>query len=182
MGSEIVRLQEKLVYSEPDNPWVRLYFDYVQFPNGARGRYNKIVEGSGVPGVAILPISKLGIGLVRQYRYAISEYVWEIPRGYADSANALQDAKRELQEETGLSATELISLGSIHPNSAVFATRVELFAAKCQADQASAITDAQEQVQFRWFGVKETLELAEGEITDAMTLAALLRARLKYLL
>src|SRR5262245_14760363 len=114
MQSKIRTVKKQLVYSDPDNPWVKLYFDHVKFPDGTAGRYNRVVEGTGDPGVAILPISTAGIGLVRQYRYAIADHVWEIPRGYGDSADLGAEARRELLEETGLRPLELIDLGTIH--------------------------------------------------------------------
>ncbi len=183
MTSEIRTIEKRLVYDDPMNRWVKLYFDRVQFPNGSQGFYNKIVEGTGVPGVAVLPISVRGVGLVRQHRYAIDRDVWEIPRGYGDSDDPSREAKRELVEETGLHAIELIPLGPMHPNSAVFATVVELFAARCNPEGGVASSDGNEDIEFRWFPVAEALRAAEsGTITDAFTLSALLRGKLRGLL
>lgn len=183
MGSKIRTIDEQLVYSDPNNPWLKLYFDRVEFPDGTRGRYNKIIEGTGVPGVAVLPISTIGVGLVLQYRYAIADHVWEIPRGYGDSADPASEARRELLEETGLQPVELVDLGTIHPNSAVLATRVGLFAAKCKPAQAKPTIDGHEQLEFRWFAIEEAMTAVEtGKISDAITLSALLRARLRSLI
>jgi hypothetical protein len=49
MRSKIRTIGEHLAYSDPDNPWLKLYFDRVEFPDGTRGRYNRIVEGTGDP-------------------------------------------------------------------------------------------------------------------------------------
>jgi ADP-ribose pyrophosphatase len=183
MKHEIRRIKEELVYSDPENPWLKLYFDQVQFPDGGLGRYNRIVEGMGDPGVAVLPISSRGLGLVFQYRYAIGHTVWEIPRGYGDSDNPVREARRELREETGLDAKEVIALGTIHPNSAVFATRVELFAAKCDPTSVKSTTDGREYVEFRWFSVEEIMQLIEAnELSDAFTLSALFRAKMRGLI
>jgi ADP-ribose pyrophosphatase len=183
MRSKIRTIGEHLAYSDPDNPWLKLYFDRVEFPDGTRGRYNRIVEGTGDPGVAILPISSGGVGLVLQYRYAIADHVWEIPRGYGDSADPAREARRELLEETGLQPLELIGLGSIHPNSAVFATRVELFVAKCRPTRSKPTAGGREQLEFKWFSIEAAMTAVEtGKISDAMTLSALLRARLRSLI
>jgi ADP-ribose pyrophosphatase len=183
LEAEIRTIEERLVYAEPENPWLKLYFDRVRFPDGSIGRYNRVVEGAGHPGVAVLPISAAGVGLVRQYRYAIADYQWEIPRGYGDGPDSAAEASRELLEETGLSPLRLIDLGSIHPNSAIFATRVALFVAQCDPAPAERIVDARELVQFKWFAVAEAMAAAEsGLISDAMTLSALLRARLRRLI
>jgi ADP-ribose pyrophosphatase len=183
MRSKIQTIDEQLVYSDPMNPWLKLYFDRVEFPDGSRGRYNRIVEGTGNPGVAILPISSLGVGLVCQYRYAIADHVWEIPRGDGDTVDSGSEARRELLEETGLQLLELISLGSIHPNSAVLATRVELFAARCNPVPSEPTFDGREQLEFKWFSIEEAIAAAgAGKISDAITLSALLRARLRNLI
>jgi ADP-ribose pyrophosphatase len=183
MESKIRTIEEQLVYSEPDNPWLKLYFDRVEFPDGSSGRYNRIIEGTGDPGVAVLPISSSGIGLVLQYRYAVAQHVWEIPRGYGDSADPAGEARRELLEETGLQPVELIDLGTIHPNSAVLATRIALYAARCEPGQAGPTIDGQEQLEFKWFAVEDAMRAVDtGEIADAITLSALLRARLRGLI
>lgn len=44
----IERIEEILEYASPENPWLRLYFDKVRFPNGSEGRYNRVVEGASV--------------------------------------------------------------------------------------------------------------------------------------
>src|SRR5262249_11900929 len=160
-----------------------VYFDHVEFGNGKPGRHNRVVEGAGHPGVAILPISSEGIGLVRQYRHAVAEDVWEIPRGNGDSADPEAEARRELQEETGLRPLELTALGTTHPNSAILATRVSLFAARCAPTPGDTSPDASEQLEFRWFAIETAMEAAgAGQIADAMTLSALLRARLQRLI
>jgi ADP-ribose pyrophosphatase len=183
MRPKIRTIDEQLVYADPNNPWLKLYFDHVEFPDGSRGRYNRIIEGTGDPGVAILPLSVLGVGLVFQYRYAIGDHVWEIPRGYGDGVDSASEARRELLEETGLQFLELISLGSIHPNSAVFTTRVELFAASCEPIHSQPVVAGRERLEFRWFSVDEAMEAAKaGKISDAITLSALLRARLRSLI
>src|SRR5262245_49618672 len=183
MEAKIRTIERKLVYSEPDNPWLKLYFDRVEFPDGSAGRYNRIVEGTGDPGVAILPLSTAGVGLVLQYRYAIADQVWEIPRGYGDSADPASEARRELLEETGLRPLHLIDLGTIHPNSAILATQVRLFAAQCKPARVKPRGDGREQLQFRWLAIDEAMAAVEaGKIADAITLSALLRARLRRLI
>ncbi len=183
MASEIRRLEEQLVYADPKKPWVKLYFDSVEFPDGTHGRYNRIVEGTGSPGVAVLPISTVGVGLVRQYRYGIEKHVWEIPRGYGDSTNSSREAERELLEETGLQVLELTSLGLVHPNSAVCTTCIELFSAKCDPTPVRATLGGTEQTEFKWFPIAEALTAVDtGFVTDATTLSALLRARLRGLI
>lgn len=181
MSQEISRIQEVEAYNEPNNPWVKVYFDRVRFPNGKEGRFNRIIEGSGQPGVVVLPLSSAGVGLVRQYRYPIGQEVWELPRGFGEGPDPSVDARRELKEETGLEAEELIPLGVVYPNSGILAMEARLFAARCQPVTEEPLDD--EVSRFRWFRKSELLEkIDSGEINDAFTLAAVQRALLRGLL
>ena len=63
----IVREEEILEYYNPENKWVKVYFDKVLFPDGTRGRYNRIVEGDGQGSVALIVLSErneLGLDLL----------------------------------------------------------------------------------------------------------------------
>jgi 8-oxo-dGTP pyrophosphatase MutT (NUDIX family) len=99
-------LEPITAYSEPANKWVTLRFDRVRFPSGAVGRHNVVVEfgaRAGRPGVCILPITPdRHILFLKQYRYPVREWSWEIPRGGPELGRSpLQQAIAELEEETG---------------------------------------------------------------------------------
>jgi hypothetical protein len=61
-SNKIRTIDEQLAYSDPNNPWLKLYFDSVEFPDGTRGRHKKIIEGTGDPGVAVLIVLDSPIG------------------------------------------------------------------------------------------------------------------------
>jgi 8-oxo-dGTP pyrophosphatase MutT (NUDIX family) len=180
-GREIVCVQEVLEYSSEDNPWVKLYYDHVRFPNGRNGRYNRIVEGEKGKGVVVLPVASNGkVALIRIYRYPVGEWQWELPRGFSDPAmTAQQNARRELQEETGVIAKELVQLGSIFPNSGILTTNVEVFLAPDLDDDSVPLLSEQWAIlEMKFFTMRELDEMiAHGLIQDAMTLAALTLAR-----
>jgi 8-oxo-dGTP pyrophosphatase MutT (NUDIX family) len=184
MSLPIRTVSEKLVYQDPANPWVKLYYDDVVFPTGVAGRYNRIVEGAGNVGVAVLPYSSSGMGLVSQFRYAIQKAVCEIPRGLGETGDPVGDAERELREETGLRPLKMVSLGAVYPNSAVLVTRVELFFAQCGSEPLQAPkNDPREICEFRWVPLEEVLtSIARGDIEDVFTLASVFRARLRGLI
>lgn len=87
------------------NKWVKITEEEFQRPGGFQGSY-VVVER--IPGVLILPIEKSNeevfTYLVKQYRYPIDREVWQFPMGGLDSGDNLENAKRELREETGLEA------------------------------------------------------------------------------
>jgi ADP-ribose pyrophosphatase len=184
MISRIKRVKETQVYSNKNNPFIKIYCDEVQFPNGIMGYYSRIVESEGKHGVAVLPLRYPLIGLVRQYRYPIDEEVWEIPRGFGESIDPRQDAVRELREETGYTVNpdSLISLGSIHPNSGLLASSVYLFIAHCFESPDNSI-DENEIIQFKWFDINQVLDLVrDNEIKDSFTMCAILLANQKKII
>lgn len=180
-GREIICLEKVLEYSSEANPWVKLYYDHVTFPNGEKGRYNRIVEGKEGKGVVVLPVASDGkAALIRIYRYPIGGWQWELPRGFSiPTMTAQENARRELHEETGITAKELVHLGSIFPNSGILTTNVDVFLAP-DLDYSSIplISEQWAILEMRFFAVKELEEMiAHGLIQDAMTLAALTLAR-----
>ena len=93
--------------------------DEVSEPGGVTGT-REVVRQTG--SVAALPVLDDGrIVLVRQYRYAVSAFVWELPAGRRDPwESPAAGARRELEEEVGLRAASLepISHSGRHPGSA----------------------------------------------------------------
>lgn len=153
--------------------------DPVRFPDGTLGTYIRMLP-KGNPGVAILPVHTRRILVLRHYRHATGAWHWEIPRGFAltDSSSEM-DARRELAEETGATATVIHSLGKVHPDTGLTASCVELFYA--QVDELCGTCDPAEGI-----GSVEALTISEFErriaeeiITDGFTIAAFIRARLR---
>lgn len=185
LNSQIKRLEARIAYEEADNPWVCLYFDRVQFPDGKIGRYNRLVMSEGRPGVVILPLRAGRVGLVQQYRYPIARTLWELPRGFGESADPRSDAQRELREELGVDGADLIDLGTLHPDSGLVETEVHVYLAKCHAGEidGSGLADGHEISGIRWIAVSQLWdEIAEGRITDAFTLSAVAKAMARGLL
>lgn len=177
--TRILQTREVPAYVDPSNPWIAVYFDEVQFPNGIAGRYNRIVECSGRSGVAVLPMLSDSILLVEVDRYPTGTRMWEIPRGFGESDDPVDDAARELLEETGWRATALVSLGRVHGNSGLLAGAVELFLAVIdqRLGREGEGTDDTEVATVSTFSLDQVQAMAaSGEITDAFTLAALYRA------
>lgn len=88
-------------------------------------------------GVAVVPVRGDSILLLKRYRHAVSQHVWELPRGFVDVGEEPAGAAlRELAEETGLSCRpeHLIGLGTFFPDPGIIRAKVALFAAtQCRA-------------------------------------------------
>lgn len=98
-----------------DSPWLKIHEDTYELPNGkVIDDFYVVEEPPGVNIVAITPDNK--VLLVRQYRAAVDKVVYDFPAGFAeeDGNSLLDQAKRELQEETGYTTNEWYELGKAY--------------------------------------------------------------------
>ena len=93
---------------------VHLFKDTVRLPNGKHA-IREVIRHPGA--VAVVPMTEEGnVILVRQYRYPFAETMLEIPAGKLNAGEDIEVcARRELSEETGMAAAELVSLGVFYP-------------------------------------------------------------------
>lgn len=157
--------------------------DEIELPNGKPAK-REVCEHVG--GVGVLPIDEDGcVLLVRQFRYPFGQLVIEIPAGKLDHGpnEDIRDCgARELKEETGCTADELIDLGCIYPSPGFLTEVTYLFAAR-GLHPGEAMPDEDEFVERVRMPIAELeRRIASGEIRDAKTVAAMYRARLKGLL
>ena len=161
-----------------DNPWIRVVEHDVLKPNGSPGIYG-VVRYKNLA-IGVIPIQADGSTvLVGQYRYPLDVYSWEIPEGGgARSADPLDSAKRELVEETGLSAGKWLRFIDLHLSNSVSDEHAISFLA-WDLTEGAAQPDDTELLQLRRVPFAEAVRMAmAGEITDAMAVAGLLKAQL----
>lgn len=93
-----------------DNPWISVTDHQVIHPDGSPGQYGVVHFKSR--GVGVLPLNEAGeVYMVGQHRFPLDTYSWEIPEGGCPvSESPIETAKRELAEETGLTATNWLPL------------------------------------------------------------------------
>jgi ADP-ribose pyrophosphatase len=129
-------------------------------------------------GVGVLPLHDDGtVTLIRQLRPAVGGTLLEIPAGRLQSGeDPAACGGREMAEETGLSARELVPLGYFYPSPGVLDEVIHLFLGT-GLSQGNAEPEHYEEIATVRMPIAEALRLAaSGEIRDGKTIAALLRA------
>jgi ADP-ribose pyrophosphatase len=98
------------------SPWVELVEKEVQFrPDNPPETFHFLSQSAYV-GILAQTADKR-IPIVRQYRPCVEEHTWEFPAGTLEGTETPEGAaRRELLEEVGVRATELVYLGNFHPD------------------------------------------------------------------
>jgi 8-oxo-dGTP pyrophosphatase MutT (NUDIX family) len=165
-------LQTETVY---ENPWIEVTHRAVINPSGGSGIYG-MVRFKNLA-IGIVPLDAAGYTwLVGQYRYPLQRYSWEIPEGGSPvGQSALESARRELEEETGLQARVWTPILEMHLSNSVTDEFAAVFVAQ-ELTQGPSRPEPTEQLQLRRVRLEEAVEMVmRGEITDSISVAALLK-------
>ena len=164
------RGERRLVY---ENPWVTVWHDEVTRPDGQPGIYGVVHFANLAAGVVVLDADDR-ILLVGQHRYVLDAYSWEIPEGGVPAAeSALDGARRELREETGVEAAKWHELARIHLSNSVSDEAAVLYLAT-GVTHGAAEPGATEELAVRWVPFAEALAMTlDGRISDAMSVVAI---------
>ena len=166
---------EKKIYN---NPWIDVTEYDVINPSGGKGIYGKVHFKNLA--IGILPLDhELNTYLVGQYRFTVGAYSWEIPEGGGDKEiSAIESAKRELIEETGLVAANWSELLQMHLSNSVSDEHAIVFLAR-DLEQKEASPEETEQLVIKKLPFEEAYSMVEnGTITDSISVAAILKVKL----
>ena len=152
----------------------RVTMDQVELENGMTS-FREVVHHNG--GACILPLTDDDkVLMVRQYRYALKEELWELPAGKLEKdEDPFEAAKRELEEECGLTADNFIDLGVVYATVGYDSEKIYLWAATGLHSTAQHL-DAGEFLDVVKMPFDEALGLVmDGTIKDSKTQVALLK-------
>ena len=159
-----------------ENPWLIVRHYEAIAPTGNPAIYGVVSFKNFA--IAILPLHDDGqVTLVGQHRMPLADYSWEIPEGGGPiGVDPLESAKRELQEEAGLVAADWREVLRFQLSNSISDERGFGFIATALSP-APVDPDPTEALQIARVPFRQALDLAvSGHMTDAMTVAMLLRA------
>jgi ADP-ribose pyrophosphatase len=148
--------------------------DHVRLPHG-RTVIQDVVRHS--KSVVIAPVPAPGrIILIRQYRYAVNAWLWELPAGSVDEGETPeQAAARECHEEIGKLPSTVIRLSALYPTPGYCDEEMIFFRASSLEEPADAAAlDEDEDIQTREFDLRDARDMVRrGEIVDMKTIVGL---------
>lgn len=160
-----------------ENKWISLTEHKVLNPAGNPGIYGVVHFKNTAVGV--IPVDADGnTWLVGQYRYPLGKYSWEIPEGGCPAGEStLECAARELEEETGLRAQNFTPILEMHLSNSVSDELAIIYLATGLSEHRPQPEET-ELLEIKKLTFDEAFKLLEeGEITDSMSVAGLLKVK-----
>jgi ADP-ribose pyrophosphatase len=171
------RLSRTIIY---ENPWVNLYVDRVQFPDGRIIDRHHLLDFEK-EAVAVLAENAEGqVLLVNVYRYTTDTIEWEIPAGAVEEDEPiLEAARREVLEESGYETDDHQLIYSYYPMNGI--SNKVFHIARCRALRKVADFDRNEVREFKWVSRQEIeMMIRDRLVRDGFSLPALLLHLIGY--
>lgn len=177
---DIMQLEEKTVRKNYiyRGKIINVRCDDAELPNGRPCR-REIVEHPG--GACVLCVKDGKVALVKQFRYAYGEAIYEIPAGKLNEGeDPMLAAERELGEETGMIADDLVLRFVLYPTPGYTNEKIFIYEA-LGVREGKQHLDEGEFLNVEFVPIEDALEMVEnGVICDAKTIVALQRYALEH--
>jgi len=148
--------------------------DRVRMPNGREVTVDIVRHPKSV---VLLPMPEPGhVMLIKQYRYAVNRWMWELPAGSVDEGEQPEAAaRRECHEETGRVPDTIVRLAALHPTPGYCDEEMLFFRLSGLSEpEGAAEADEDEDIEPKVFSLADAREMVRrGEITDMKTVVGL---------
>jgi ADP-ribose pyrophosphatase len=148
--------------------------DRVRMPNGREVTVDVVRHPKSV---VLIPVPEHGhVVLIRQFRYAVNAWLWELPAGSVDDGESPeQAAARECHEEIGKVPSTIVRVGAMYPTPGYCDEEMIFYRLSNLEDPTSAAeVDEDEDIEAQTFALPEAREMIRrGEITDMKTVIGL---------
>ena len=170
-----MKKEEKTVKSDLvfDGKVLHVYHDAIALPDGRLAK-REIIHHNG--GVCVLALVDGKIPLVKQFRYAYKEEMFELPAGKLEKGEDSYTAGiRELEEETGLRTESLVDFGFMYPSPGYTDEIIHLYFTDKVAKTQMHLDD-DENIDVYYFSLNEILQMIkDNTINDAKTICLVLK-------
>lgn len=148
--------------------------DRVRMPNGREVAVDVVRHAKSV---VLVPVPEAGhVILIRQYRYAVNMFMWELPAGSVDPGESPEEAAaRECHEEIGRVPGTVVRLGAFYPTPG-YCDEEMIFYRLSNLEEPShaAAVDEDEDIEARTFELRDARDMIRrGEIVDMKTIVGL---------
>jgi ADP-ribose pyrophosphatase len=148
--------------------------DSVRMPNGRTVTVDVVRHTKSV---VLVPVPEPGkVILIRQYRYAVNAFLWELPAGSVDEGESPeQTARRECHEEIGLLPSTIVRLSAMYPTPGYCDEEMVFFRLSgLEKTDETAAVDEDEDIESKVFELRDARDMVRrGEIQDMKTLVGL---------
>lgn len=148
--------------------------DCVRMPNGREVTVDVVRHSKSV---VLIPIPEPGhITLIRQYRYPVNRFFWELPAGSVDPGETPeQAARRECHEEIGQVPDTMVRMAAMHPTPGYCDEEMIFFRVSgLSIPDEKAKVDEDEDIEVQVFELREARDMVRrGDITDMKTVVGL---------
>jgi ADP-ribose pyrophosphatase len=148
--------------------------DRVRMPNGREVTVDVVRHSKSV---VLLPVPAPGqVILIKQYRYAVNRWMWELPAGSVDEGEQPEAAaRRECHEEIGQVPDTIVRLSALHPTPGYCDEEMIFFRLSgLSTPSEAAVPDEDEDIEPKVFSIGDARDMVRrGEITDMKTVAGL---------
>ena len=148
--------------------------DRVKMPNGRTVTVDVVRHSRSV---VLVPVPAPGkVILIRQYRYAVNAFLWELPAGSVDEGESPEEAaRRECHEEINLVPSTIVRLSAMYPTPGYCDEEMVFFRLSgLESTDEKAEVDEDEDIEVKLFDLADARDMVRnGEIRDMKTLVGL---------